>query len=236
MNKDIWESKHHTEDFLKGLTKLTGIPGKKLQQYAKDNNLFNILEHPQTIEPSAQQLEKIYLLNKFIASYNLLKVFEGQNRIRLDSPTKSGQYFVSLLSGIKDKEKLLVVFLDNSLNIIETRTISEGTVGQTVVYPRDILKAALACDCKSLVVAHNHPGNSINPSLEDKQITQKLVDIFIPLGINLLDHIIVGGVEYYSMAEDGKIPQCSNSQANYESAILTNASEQSFDEEWEDEI
>lgn len=236
MNKDIWESKHHTEDFLKGLTKLTGIPGKKLQQYAKENNLFNILEHPQTIEPSAQQLEKIYLLNRFIASYNLLKVFEGENKIRLDSPTKSGQYFVPLLSGIKDKEKLLVVFLDNSLNIIETRTISEGTLGQTVVYPRDILKAALACDCKSLVVAHNHPGNSINPSIEDKQITQKLVDIFTPLGINLLDHIIVGGLQYYSMAEDGKIPQCSNSQANYQSTILSKCSDQSFEEEWEDEI
>jgi DNA repair protein RadC len=69
------------------------------------------------------------------------------------------------------------------------RTISEGTVGQTTVFPREILKLAIACDCKSMILAHNHPGNTRIFSNEDKALTQRLVDIFMPLEIKILDHI-----------------------------------------------
>jgi DNA repair protein RadC len=73
----------HAESFLKGLRVLTGIPYKKLEKYANENNLFNILEHPNTIEPNQRQLQKISLLNEFIASYRLLKMQEEENKITL---------------------------------------------------------------------------------------------------------------------------------------------------------
>jgi len=95
----------HTEKFLKGLTSLTGLPYKKLQQYVKTNNPFNILEHPHIMEPNEKQLEKIGLLNEFIASYNILKVYEKDDKIILNSSTASGQYFLALLGGMKDKER-----------------------------------------------------------------------------------------------------------------------------------
>lgn len=216
MNQDIL----HTENFLKGLTTLTGLPYKKVQQYVKENNPFNILEHPHIMEPNEKQLEKIGLLNEFIASYNILKIYESNEKIVLNSSTISGQYFLALLGGMKDKERFMVAFLDSGNNIIETKTMSEGSIGQTAVYPREILKYALACDCNAMILAHNHPGGSKNFSPEDRSLTQRMVDIFHPLQINILDHIIVGGTGYSSMAEKGGLPHQSKDTANYEGIAL----------------
>ena len=220
MKQDLY----HTESFIKGLTALTGLPYRKVQQYLKVNNPFNILEHPHIMEPNEKQLEKIGLLNEFISSYNVLKIYESNDRIVLNSSTVSGQYFSALLTGMKDKERFLVSFLDNGNNIIETKTMSEGSIGQTAVYPREILKYALACDCNAVILAHNHPGGSKNFSMEDKELTQRIVDIFHPLQIKVLDHIIVGGGSYSSMAEKGELPNQSRSSANYEVIELNAAS------------
>lgn len=99
----------HTERFLKGLTTLTGLPYKKVQQYVKENNPFNILEHPHIMEPNKKQLEKIGLLNEFIASYSILKIYEDNEKITLNTTTISGQYSLALLGGMKDKERFMVL-------------------------------------------------------------------------------------------------------------------------------
>ena len=216
MKQDI----RHTEKFLKGLTTLTGLPYKKVQQYVKENNPLNILEHPHIMEPNEKQLEKIGLLNEFIASYNILKIYESNEKVTLNSSTLAGQYFLALLGGMKDKERFMVAFLDSGNNIIETKTMSEGSIGQTAVYPREILKYALACDCNAMILAHNHPGGSKNFSPEDRSLTQRMVDIFHPLEIKVLDHIIVGGGSYTSMAERGIVPCQSKGTANYEEIAL----------------
>lgn len=206
----------HTEIFLKGLITLTGLSTQKVKQYAKTNNPFNILEHPQIIEPNEKQREKIGLLNEFISSYNLLKIHESQQKVILNSSKASGQYFLALLSGLTDRERFMVAFLDNGNNIIETKVMSEGSVSQTAVYPREILKYAIACDCTSIVLAHNHPGLSTKFSQDDKTLTQRLIDIFNPLEIKVVDHIVVGGTSYSSMAQNGEIPNQINGKANYE--------------------
>lgn len=209
-------NKEHTKSFLKGLTTITGISQSKLQKYAEVNSLFNILEHPQTIEPNKQQLEKIGLLNEFISSYNLLRVYEQENKININSSAAAGQYFASLLGGTKDKEKFMVAFMDTGNNIIETKIISEGSLAEAVVYPREVLKAAIACDCKSMILAHNHPGGNQKPSSQDIELTKKLSAIFTPLEISVLDHIIVAGYKYTSMAEEGIISFERDMKANYD--------------------
>ena len=210
----------HTEKFLKGLTTLTGLPYKKVQQYVKENNPFNILEHPHIMEPNEKQLEKIGLLNEFIASYSILKIYEDNEKITLNSSTISGQYFLALLGGMKDKERFMVAFLDSGNNIIETKIMSEGSIGQTAVYPREVLKYALACDCNAMILAHNHPGGSKKSSPEDRALTQRMVDIFHPLQIKILDHIIVSGTGYTSMADKGIVLNQSKDTANYEEIKL----------------
>jgi len=228
----------YSDSFFQSLNKLTGIPMSKLKSYAKENNPFNILEHPGVVDPNDKQLEKINKLNEFIASYNVLKLDQENEKITFKSPNDSGKYFASLLSGVKDKERFLVAFLDNSNSIIELRTVSQGTTNMAVVYPRDILKMALANDCSSIMLSHNHPGGSLKASHEDIALTQRIVDIFRPLDIKVLDHIIVGGYSFSSMAENGVLPNDRMDVANYEPIKLTAAEEEqveytSVDEEME---
>jgi len=126
----------------------------------------------------------------------------------------------------------MVAFLDNGNNVIETKVMSEGSVSQTAVYPREILKYAIACDCNSIILAHNHPGLSTKVSQEDKALTQRLVDIFHPLEIKVLDHIVVGGTSYSSMAQNGEITNQISGKANYEviplSQVFNEANENNF--------
>jgi len=228
----------YSDSFFQSLNKLTGIPMSKLKSYAKENNPFNILEHPGVVDPNDRQLEKINKLNEFIASYNVLKLDQENEKITFKSPNDSGKYFASLLGGVKDKERFLVAFLDNSNSIIELRTVSQGTTNMAVVYPRDILKMALANDCSSIMLSHNHPGGSLKASPEDVALTQRIVDIFRPLDIKVLDHIIVGGYSFSSMAENGVLPNDRMDVANYEPIKLSAAEEEpveytSVDEEME---
>ncbi|PKM56015.1 MAG: DNA repair protein [Firmicutes bacterium HGW-Firmicutes-5] len=218
----------YTDSFFSSLNKLTGIPMNKLKSYAKENNPFNILEHPGVVDPNDRQLEKISKLNEFIASYNVLKLDQENEKITFRSPNDSGRYFASLLGGMKDKERFLVAFLDNSNSIIELRTISEGSTNMAVVFPRDILKMAIANDCSSILLSHNHPGGSLKASKEDVALTQRIVDIFKPLDINVIDHIIVGGYSFSSMAENGVLPNNKLEIANYE-PIELNAKEKMED-------
>lgn len=215
----------YSDSFFQSLNKLTGIPMSKLKSYAKENNPFNILEHPGVVEPSDRQLEKINKLNEFIASYNVLKLDQENEKITFKSPNDSGKYFASLLGGVKDKERFLVAFLDNSNSIIELRTVSQGTTNMAVVYPREILKMALANDCSSIMLSHNHPGGSLKASVEDITLTQRIVDIFRPLDIKVLDHIIVGGYGFSSMAENGVLPSDKMDVANYDPIKLSAAEE-----------
>ncbi|WP_430885104.1 JAB domain-containing protein [Fusibacter sp. JL216-2] len=228
----------YSDSFFQSLNKLTGIPMSKLKSYAKENNPFNILEHPGVVDPNDRQLEKINKLNEFIASYNVLKLDQENEKITFKSPNDSGKYFASLLGGVKDKERFLVAFLDNSNSIIELRTVSQGTTNMAVVYPRDILKMALANDCSNILLSHNHPGGSLKASREDIALTQRIVDIFKPLDINVIDHIIVGGYSFSSMAENGVLPSNKLDVANYDPIELTAAEEEqaeyiSMDEELE---
>lgn len=228
----------YSDSFFQSLNKLTGIPMSKLKSYAKENNPFNILEHPGVVDPNDRQLEKINKLNEFIASYNVLKLDQENEKITFKSPNDSGKYFASLLGGVKDKERFLVAFLDNSNSIIELRTVSQGTTNMAVVYPRDILKMALANDCSSIILSHNHPGGSLRASKEDVALTQRIVDIFKPLDINVIDHIIVGGYSFSSMAENDVLPSNKMDVANYEPIKLSVAEEEqveyiSVDEEME---
>ena len=207
---------NYNERFYQSLNTLTGVPIKKIQEYAKENNPFNILEHPMVIEPNEKQMEKINKLNEFIANYSLLRMEEEQKRIHFASPNDAGRYFVSLLGGMRDKERFVVAFLDNSNGIIETRIMNEGSVGAAYVYPREVLKLAIATDCSSILLSHNHPGGSTNPSRDDIALTQRFIDIFEPLDIKVLDHIVVGAQNYSSLTEKGCLPTMKLDRAKYE--------------------
>ncbi len=125
-------------------------------------------------------------------------------RERLNSPEKIFNYYRYLI-GSKKQEYFCCVYLDNQKRIIKDKIIFIGTLNFSPVHPREIFKEAYLLSASSFVCIHNHPSNNSIPSKEDIITTKRLSEIGKLLGIPLVDHIIIGIDNYYSMLEQGDI-------------------------------
>ena len=103
------------------------------------------------------------------------------------------------------RERFCVLFLDSQHHMIEIRTMFEGTLSQTSVYPREIVRAALALNASAVILTHNHPSGTVEPSRADQHLTKIIKDALALVDVRVLDHIITGGGESLSMAEKGLI-------------------------------
>lgn len=96
-----------------------------------------------------------------------------------------------------------VLFLDAQNCVIEFREMFRGTLTQTSVYPREIARAALQLKAASVILTHNHPSGSLQPSRSDEQLTQRLKETLALIDVRVLDHVITAGGKAASMAELG---------------------------------
>lgn len=111
--------------------------------------------------------------------------------------------FCSLQLGSLDHEVFGVLFLDVQNKLIEFQKMFRGTLTQTSVYPREIVKECIRLDASSVVFTHNHPSGNTNPSRADELLTQTLKSTLGLIDVRVLDHIIVSAHESLSMAERG---------------------------------
>ncbi|MBC53916.1 MAG: DNA repair protein RadC [Gammaproteobacteria bacterium] len=114
------------------------------------------------------------------------------------------QYLVTKLAGF-DHEVFSVLFLDSQHRLIAYKEMFRGTIDGAPVYSREVVKAALQHNAAAVIVAHNHPSGSTEPSTADKKITQRLKSALELVDVRVLDHIIVGGDDTASFAELGLI-------------------------------
>jgi len=103
------------------------------------------------------------------------------------------------------KEQFKVLFLDTKNQVIEEKTLFEGTVDSSAVYPREIMEEALRHHASSLIFVHNHPSGDPEPSACDREITRDLVLAANFMQLKVLDHIIIGNNCFYSFADQGLI-------------------------------
>ena len=103
-----------------------------------------------------------------------------------------------------DRENFVVVLLNTKNEVIGTPLVSVGTFSASLVHPREVFKPAIRASAASVVLAHNHPSGKAEPSWEDREVTRRLGESAGILGIEVLDHVIVGD-GYYSMKEHGML-------------------------------
>ena len=113
-------------------------------------------------------------------------------------------YLCHALRDLK-KERFKVIFLDPKNQVIEEKTLFEGTVDSSAVYPREVIRDALRYEASALIFAHNHPSGDPEPSLCDREVTRDLVFAARVVQIKVLDHIVVGNNRYFSFADQGLI-------------------------------
>ena len=104
-----------------------------------------------------------------------------------------------------NQEILKLIVLNTKNGIIKIKDVFKGTLDSSIVHPREIYAEALKSGGASIVICHNHPSGDPSPSREDINITLRIKECGKILGINLLDHIIIGNKKYISLKEKGII-------------------------------
>ncbi len=120
----------------------------------------------------------------------------------LNSSTKAGEYAVSLFAG-RVYEVFFVICLDAQNRVNYPALVHEGTINEAPVYTRVIVEVALRHQASNIILAHNHPGGTLQPSKADIEVTKKIFAAVEAISIKVMDHIIVAGDRYYSFAEKG---------------------------------
>ena len=100
------------------------------------------------------------------------------------------------------RESFFAVLLDVRHRLLSLHTVSTGSVDAAPVHPREVFSPAIRDGAAAVVVAHNHPSGDPTPSAEDRQVTARLREVGVLVGIELLDHLVVGAERYYSFAEE----------------------------------
>ncbi len=131
--------------------------------------------------------------------------FESIDRQTLLDKPQAVRRFLALLLNGRDQEAFVVMFLDSQNRLIRCDEMFRGTLNQTAVYPRDIVRRALDLHAGALIVAHNHPSGLAEPSQADLTLTTSLKAALAAVGIAVLDHLIVAGAASYSFAEQGRL-------------------------------
>ena len=141
-----------------------------------------------------------------IPDYKIMLVRDSNitaDKKRISCSTDVANLFQSYLEGL-DREHFCIAMLDRKNNILGINTVSIGTVSASIVHPREVFKPAIIIGASGIILCHNHPSGITNPSNEDIEITNKLKEAGKILGIEIIDHIIIGD-DYFSFMGNGLI-------------------------------
>ena len=124
------------------------------------------------------------------------------DKIQINNPKDAADFMMGKMEHLT-QEKFIALFLNSKNIIIKQKTIFIGTLNSAIVHPREIYSEAVKCASNAIIVLHNHPSGDTTPSLEDIKTTDRLRECGDILGIQLLDHVIIGDHTYLSMVEEG---------------------------------
>lgn len=160
------------------------------------------------VDASVEELSKIRGIGKAKAIQIKAAVELGR---RISSHKRREQFTIMTALDVKyllmeemrflEKEHFRAILLDVKNHVISVEEISVGTLNSSIVHPREVFKPAIRRSSASILLVHNHPSGDPTPSKEDIEITKRLVDAGMILGINVLDHIIIGNDSILSLRE-----------------------------------
>ena len=128
--------------------------------------------------------------------------YKPEDRYVIKSPDDGANYIMEEMR-ILNQEHFVVLFLDTKNQIIHRQTIFIGSLNASIVHPREVFREAVKRSAASIIVAHNHPSGDPSPSQEDIHVTRRLAESGKMIGIELIDHLIIGDRKFVSLKEKG---------------------------------
>lgn len=186
----------------------TGLPGQNVLQLAQAL-LENFHGLAGLLQASPADLRAAKGLGGSARRAQLLAVLEMSRRVLLQKMRKRDvmnnpdtvKQFLQLQMGAYPQEVFAVVFMDAQYRLLSFQEMFKGTLNQTSVYPREVVKFALEQGAAAVILAHNHPSGDVRPSAADSTLTRTLQTALSMVDVKVLDHIIVGPGIHWSMAE-----------------------------------
>lgn len=172
---------------------LSGKQGNLLNLY--DLSYEELLQIPGIGRVKAIQLKAVAELSKRIA------VTEQKNHIQMDQPSTIAAYYMEQMRH-QQTELLIAAFFDAKCRFLGDQVISKGSVNSAYVSPRDVFRSALLKNAVLLIILHNHPSGDPSPSQDDIRVTRNIGENGKMLGVELVDHIIIGDNRYYSFKDN----------------------------------
>lgn len=188
----------------------TGIPGKNVLQMGQEL-LDTFGGMAGLLHTTAESLKRIKGLGGAAKRTQLVAVLELARRALAESLSQKTVFdtpqavrdYLQLQLGNRPHEVFAMLFLDSQHRMIALEELFRGTLTQTSVYPREVVIRALALNAASVVLAHNHPSGSAQPSRADEALTRNLKSALALVDIRVLDHFVVTSTQAVSMAELG---------------------------------
>lgn len=177
------------------------------------NNLHNQLENLAALKDlSIEELQSLAGIGR-VKAIEIKAMIELGKRInqseillndRILGSEKLGRKMIQEI-GQQKQEHLVALYLNTQNQVIHQKTVFIGSVNRSIAEPREILHYAVKCMATSIIIVHNHPSGSVQPSKNDLLFTENLKDSCETLGLVLLDHLIVGQKDYYSFREESEL-------------------------------
>jgi DNA repair protein RadC len=145
---------------------------------------------------SAQVLAAIELGRRMLA--------DSTERPQLRTPRDVARYLLPIF-GARPVEQFGVVLLDTRHRVLKTTIVASGTMNTTIVQPRDVFREAMVGGAAAIVVFHNHPSGDPSPSPDDVELTRRLSAAGVLMGIDVVDHVVLGDAGYTSFRETGRL-------------------------------
>ncbi|MGD9568657.1 MAG: DNA repair protein RadC [Sedimentibacter sp.] len=188
--------------YIQAFSRIIGVKEDDAIEYAQRKGLNALVDNATQLLSTPAQREKH---QAFLDLYRMSSAINTRKPV-INSPETASAFFHSVMDNIYDKEAFVVAFLNTKNRVIDHEVVSVGTINSSIVHPREVFRNAIVNKANSVILCHNHPSGDLTPSKEDISITERLRETGNLLGIQVLDHLIINGInqqELYSFKAKG---------------------------------
>ena len=181
--------------YIQAFARIIGVKEYDALEYAQRKGINALVENASQLLTSPAQREKH---QAFLDLYRMSSTINVKNPV-INSPDKAASYLHSVMDQVHDKEAFVVAFLNTKNRVIDHEVVSLGTINSSFVHPREVFHNAIVNKANAVILSQIYPSGDLTPSSEDINSTNRLKETGNLLGIQVLDHLIIIGINQHDV-------------------------------------